>query len=80
MSSEKAPIVNTQQLSKKMPSISRQRSLSAADIRLPGERLIKKDEGMVREGTFKVFSEVMDSMVGNSNETMDLTVMQEPGL
>jgi hypothetical protein len=80
MADAKAKIVNTQQLSRRTPSVSRQRMASSADMRLPGERLIKKAEGEVKEGSFRVFSEVMDNITGNSNESMDMTVTQEPGL
>lgn len=77
---DKAKMVNTQQISRRTPSVSRQRQANSADMRLPGERKIKRAEGEVKEGSFRAFSEVMDSITGNSNEMMDMTVMQEPGL
>lgn len=81
MSSEKAPIVNTQQLSRRMPSIKKQRMQGAAsDRRLPGERGVKSAPGAVKEGSFRMDSEVMDSVVGRSEEMGDMDVMQEPGL
>jgi hypothetical protein len=81
MPESKAPIVNTQQLSRRMPSISKQRMQgSAADRRLPGERQVKTAAGAVKEGSFRMSSEVMDSVVGRREESEDMTVMQEPGL
>lgn len=80
MADAKAKMVNTQQLSRRTPSVSRQRSANMADMRLPGERKIKKAEGDVKEGSFRAYSEVMDSITGNSSEMMDMTVMQEPSL
>ena len=83
MSSEKAPIVNTQQLSRKTPSVGRQRAQSREDMRLPGERQVKTAPGrgnQLKEGSFRDASEAMDSIVGRREETEDMTVMQEPGL
>jgi hypothetical protein len=81
MPESKAPIVNTQQLSRRMPSVKRQRMQgSPADRRLPGERSVKTAPGMVKEGSFRMDSEVMDPIVGRKEEMEDMTVMQEPGL
>jgi hypothetical protein len=80
MPESKAPIVNTQQLSRKMPSVKRQRMQSREDARLPGNRQVKTAPGSVKEGSFRMDSEVMDPMFGRSSEVEDMTVMQEPGL
>lgn len=80
MADAKARIVNTQQLSRRTPSVSRQREMSNADMRLPGERKIKRAEGEVKEGSFRAYSEVMDSITGNSVDSADMTVTQEPSL
>ena len=77
---DKAPMKSTQQLSRMTPSVRRQRSASREDMRLPGERLIKRAAGEVKEGSFRENSEVMDSIIGNSRDTMDMDVMKEPGL
>lgn len=77
---EKAKIVDTQQISRRSPSVSRQRSMSASDMRLPGERGIKRAAGMPKEGSFRMSSEAMDAITGNSNDNADMTVMQEPSL
>jgi len=80
MASERAKIVDTQQLSRRTPSVSRQRSMSREDTRLPGERGIKRAAGMPKEGSFRANSEAMDAITGDSRDNADMTVMQEPGL
>jgi len=79
MASEKAPIVNTQLISKRMPEMRKQRMASREDARLPGERGIKGAGGEVKEGSFRMNSEVMDRIVG-SRAVEDMTVTQEPRL
>lgn len=79
MASEKAPIVNTQLISKKMPMMRKQRMASREDARLPGERGIKGAGGPVKEGSFRMYSEEMDKIVG-SREVDDMTVTEEPRL
>jgi len=80
MASEKAKIVNTQQLSRRTPSVNSLRDMSKEDMRLPGEGKIKRAPGEVREGSFRAHSEVMDQIVGDTRDSADLTVTQEPSL
>lgn len=80
MADAKAQIVVTQQLSRRTPSVGRQREMSASDMRLPGERLVKKAAGMPKEGSFRANSEAMDAITGDSRDNADMSVMQEPGL
>jgi hypothetical protein len=79
MASEKAPIVNTQLLSKKMPMMRKQRMASREDARLPGERGIKGAGGPVKEGSFRMYSEEMDKVFG-TKPVDGMTVLEEPRL
>jgi hypothetical protein len=66
MSDAKAQIVNTQNMSKKGHSVGRQRPMSPADMRLPGEGKIQPAVGEVKEGSFRPCAKEMDSIFGNS--------------
>jgi hypothetical protein len=73
MSEEKSQIVSTQNMAKKGHSVSRQREMSAADMRLPGEGKIERAVGEVKEGSFRSAAENMDTIFGSSADKADLT-------
>jgi hypothetical protein len=72
MSDPKAQIVDTQNMSRKMPSMGRQRRAEARDMRLPGERLIETAAGDVKEGSFRPVAHMMDAISGPANDSSDL--------
>lgn len=68
----KANIVDTQNMAKKSMSMGRQRKAEARDMRLPGERLIERAAGDVKEGSFRDAANLMDSITGPSADNMDM--------